>query len=84
MLRAFVPNSIKHLIEPDGSISRQFQLLLSALVQNTVPTTVNATTGAALAGAVLLPDAAQIPTGWTQLGAPVTLGGNVYKIITLA
>lgn len=84
MLRAFVPNSIKHLIEPDGSISRQLQLLLGALVQNSVPTTVNATTGAPLAGAVLLPDAAKMPDGWTQLGASVTLGGNVYKIITLA
>lgn len=83
MLRALVPNSLKNLIQPDGSISRQLQLLLSALVQNSVPTTVNASTGAALAGAVLLPDAAQIPAGWAQVGTSVTLGGNTYKIITL-
>lgn len=84
MLRALVPNSLKNLIQPDGSISRQLQLLLTALVANSVPTTENATTGAPLAGAILLPNAAKIPTGWTQVGTTVTLGGNVYKIITLS
>lgn len=83
MLKALVPNSLKNLINPDGSISRQLQLLLFALVQNTVPTTENGSTGAPLAGAILLPDAALIPQGWVQVGSTVTLGGNVYKIITL-
>ena len=82
MLRALVPNSLKNLIQPDGSISRQLQLLLSALVQNTVPTTQDATTGAPLAGAVLLPDAAQIPNGWAQIDTLV-IGANTYKVITL-
>jgi hypothetical protein len=84
MLQALVPNSIKNLIQPDGAISRQFQLLLAALVQNSVPTTVDATTGLPLAGVILLPDAAKMPSGWKQEGTTVTLGGNVYKIITLA
>lgn len=83
MLQALVPNSIKNLIQPDGSISRQFQLLLAALVQNSVPTTVNGLTGQPLAGAVLLPNAAIVPTGWTQIDTLV-IGGNTYKIITLA
>jgi hypothetical protein len=83
MLRALVPNSLKNLIQPDGAISRQLQLLLTALVQNSVPTSENAITGAPLAGAVLLPDAALIPSGWQQVGTTVTLGGNTYKIITL-
>lgn len=82
MLRALVPNSLKNLIQPDGSISRQFQLLLTALVANTVPVTENATTGAPLAGAVLLPDAAIIPQGWTQIDTLV-IGANTYKVITL-
>jgi hypothetical protein len=80
--KALVPNSLKNLIQPDGSISRQLQLLLSALVQNTVPTTENATTGAALAGAVLLPDAALVPSGWVQIDTLV-IGANTYKVITL-
>jgi hypothetical protein len=83
MLQALVPNSLKNLINQDGSISRQLQLLLAALVQNSVPTTVNDITGSPLAGAVLLPDAAKIPNGWVQVGTTVTLGGNTYKIITL-
>lgn len=83
MLRALVPNSLKNLINPDGSISRQLQLLLTALVQNSVPVSEDSTTGAPLAGAVLLPDAAIVPAGWTQVGASVILGGNTYKIITL-
>lgn len=83
MLQALVPNSIKNLIQPDGAISRQFQLLLAALVQNSVPTTVNGTTGAPLAGAVLLPNAAITPNGWTQIDTLV-IGANTYKIITLA
>lgn len=82
MLQALVPNSLKNLIQPDGAISRQLQLLLSALVQNSVPTTVNATTGAPLAGAVLLPSAAKIPTGWQQIDT-LTIGANTYKVITL-
>lgn len=82
MLKALVPNSLKNLIQPDGSISRQLQLLLFALVQNTVPTTENATTGAPLAGAVLLPNAALIPAGWTQIDT-LTIGANTYKVITL-
>ena len=82
MLRALVPNSLKNLIQPDGSISRQLQLLLTALVQNTVPTTENATTGSPLAGAVLLPDAAIIPAGWKQIDT-LTIGANTYKVITL-
>lgn len=82
MLRAIVPNSLKNLIQPDGAISRQLQLLLSALVQNTVPTTENATTGAPLAGAVLLPNAAKMPDGWKQIDTLV-VGLNTYKIITL-
>jgi hypothetical protein len=82
MLRAFVPNSLKNLIQPDGSISRQLQLLLTALVQNSVPTTEDAITGAPLAGAVLLPNAAQIPAGWTQIDTLV-IGANTYKVITL-
>ena len=84
MLRALVPNSLKNLIQPDGSISRQLQLLLFALVQNTVPVTEDSSTGAPLAGALLLPNAAIVPNGWVQVGTTVTLGGNVYKIITLA
>ena len=82
MLRALVPNSLKNLIQPDGSISRQLQLLLTALVQNTVPVTENGTTGAPLAGAVLLPDAALVPSGWQQIDTLV-IGANTYKIITL-
>lgn len=82
MLKALVPNSLKNLIQPDGSISRQLQLLLTALVQNSVPTTENATTGAPLAGAILLPDAALVPSGWTQIDTLV-IGGNTYKVITL-
>lgn len=83
MLRALVPNSLKNLIQPDGSISRQLQLLLTALVQNSVPTTVNATTGAPLAGAVLLPNAAAVPSGWSQIDTLV-IGANTYKVITLS
>lgn len=82
MLKALVPNSLKNLIQPDGSISRQLQLLLSALVQNSVPTTENGTTGSPLAGAVLLPDAALVPAGWTQIDT-LTIGANTYKVITL-
>lgn len=82
MLRALVPNSLKNLIQPDGSISRQLQLLLTALVANSVPVTENGTTGAPLAGAILLPDAALIPTGWTQIDT-LTIGANTYKVITL-
>lgn len=83
MLRALVPNSLKNLIQPDGSISRQLQLLLTALVANTVPVTENATTGAPLAGAVLLPNAAIVPQGWTQIDTLV-IGANTYKVITLS
>lgn len=83
MQKALVPNSLKNLIQPDGAISRQLQLLLSALVQNTVPTTQNATTGAPLAGAVLLPNAADIPAGWSQIDT-LTIGANTYKVITLS
>lgn len=82
MLRAFVPNSLKNLIQPDGSISRQFQLLLQALVQNSVPTTENSTTGALMAGAILLPDAAVVPPGW-QVIDTLVIGVNTYKVITL-
>ncbi len=82
MLKAFVPNSLKNLIQPDGSISRQLQLLLTALVQNSVPTTEDATTGAPLAGAVLLPNAALVPPGWVQIDTLV-IGANTYKVITL-
>jgi len=82
MLRALVPNSLKNLIQPDGSISRQLQLLFTALVQNSVPTTEDSTTGAQLAGAVLLPDAAIVPSGWTQIDT-LTIGANTYKVITL-
>lgn len=82
MIRALVPNSLKNLIQPDGAISRQLQLLLAALVQNSVPTTFDATLGTPLAGAVLLPDAALIPSGWTQIDTLV-IGGNTYKVITL-
>lgn len=82
MLRALVPNSLKNLIQPDGAISRQLQLLLTALVANTVPTTENGTTGAPLAGAVLLPDAAIIPQGWQQIDTLI-IGANTYKVITL-
>ena len=63
MLRALVPNSLKNLIQPDGSISRQLQLLLFALVQNTVPVTEDSSTGAPLAGALLLPNAAIVQIG---------------------
>ena len=83
MQKALVPNSLKNLIQPDGAISRQLQLLLSALVQNTVPTTQNATTGAPLAGAVLLPNAATVPAGWSQIDT-LTIGANTYKVITLS
>ena len=83
MQKPLVPNSLKNLIQPDGSISRQLQLLLSALVQNSVPTTQNATTGAPLAGAVLLPNAADIPPGWSQIDT-LTIGANTYKVITLS
>jgi hypothetical protein len=83
VIRALVPNSMKNLILPDGTISRQLQLLLTALVSNSVPVTENATTGAPLAGAILLPDTALMPAGWQQVGTTVTLGGNTYKIITL-
>ncbi len=83
MLRAFVPNSLKNLIQPDGSISRQLQLLLQALVQNSVPTTVDGTTGAPLAGVILLPNAAVTPDGWTQIDTLV-IGVNTYKVITLS
>lgn len=82
MLRALVPNSLKNLIQPDGSISRQLQLLLFALVQNSVPVTEDSTTGTPLAGAVLLPDAAIVPKGWVQIDTLV-IGGNTYKVITL-
>lgn len=82
MLRALVPNSLKNLIQPDGSISRQLQLLLSALVQNTVPVTEDGITGTPLAGAVLLPDAALVPNGWVQIDTLI-IGSNTYKIITL-
>jgi hypothetical protein len=82
MIRALVPNSLKNLIQFDGSISRQFQLLLTALVQNSVPVTENSTTGTPLAGAILLPDAALIPAGWTQIDT-LTIGLNTYKVITL-
>lgn len=82
MLRALVPNSLKNLIQPDGSISRQLQLLLTALVQNTVPVTEDSSTGSPLAGAILLPDAAIVPAGWTQIDT-LTIGANTYKVITL-
>lgn len=83
MLKALVPNSLKDLIQPDGSISRQLQLLLFALVQNSVPTTVDSATGQTpLAGAVLLPNAAEIPSGWQQIDTLV-IGANTYKVITL-
>lgn len=82
MLRALVPNSLKNLIQPDGSISRQLQLLLTALVANSVPVTEDSTTGAPLAGAVLLPNAAITPPGWTQIDT-LTIGANTYKVITL-
>ena len=81
MLKALVPNSLKFLLNPDGTISRQFQLLLSALVQNSVPTTQDIS-GNALAGVILLPDAAQIPVGWKQIDS-LTIGANTYKVITL-
>ena len=83
MIRALVPNSLRNLIQPDGSISRQLQLLLSALVQNSVPVTENNTTGAPLAGAILLPNNAVMPTGWKQIDT-LTIGANSYKVITLA
>lgn len=83
MIRALVPNSMKNLILPDGSISRQLQLLFTALVSNSIPVTENASTGTPLAGVILLPDNALMPTGWQQVGTTVVLGGNTYKIITL-
>jgi hypothetical protein len=82
MIRPLVPNSLKNLIQPDGSISRQLQLLLTALVSNSVPVTDDGA-GTALAGAVLLPNAALTPPGWTQIDTLV-IGPNTYKIITLA
>lgn len=83
MQKPLVPNSIKNLVEENGNASRQLQLLLSALVANTVPVTENSTTGAPLAGAVLLPNAAITPSGWTQIDT-LTIGANTYKVITLS
>lgn len=83
MQKPLVPNSIKNLVEENGNASRQLQLLLSALVANTVPVTENSTTGAPLAGAVLLPNAAIVPSGWTQIDT-LTIGANTYKVITLS
>lgn len=78
-----VPNSLKNLVEESGNASRQLQLLLSALVANSVPVTENSTTGAPMAGAVLLPNAAITPAGWTQIDT-LTIGANTYKVITLS
>ncbi len=83
MQKPLVPNSIKNLVEENGNASRQLQLLLSALVANTVPVTEDSTTGAPLAGAVLLPNAAITPSGWTQIDT-LTIGANTYKVITLS
>lgn len=83
MQRPFVPNSLKNLIQEDGSVSRQLQLLLEALVQNTVPVSNDAGSGTQMAGAVLLPNAANVPNGWTQIDT-LTIGANTYKVITLA
>lgn len=83
MQKPLVPNSIKNLVEENGNASRQLQLLLSALVANTVPVTEDSTTGAPLAGAVLLPNAAITPYGWTQIDT-LTIGANTYKVITLS
>lgn len=81
MQKPLVPNSLKHLIENDGSISRQLQLLLSALVANSVPVTDDGA-GTPIGGAVLLPNAALVPPGWTQIDTLV-IGANTYKVITL-
>ena len=81
MQKPTVPNSLKNLINADGTISRQLQLLLMALVQNSVPTTQNSS-GTPLAGAILLPAAAQIPDGWKQIDT-LTIGSNAYAVITL-
>jgi hypothetical protein len=81
MQKPLVPNSLKHLINDDGSISRQLQLLLSALVANSVPISQDSG-GTPVAGAVLLPNAASVPPGWTQIDTLV-IGANTYKIISM-
>lgn len=81
MQKVIVPTSQKGIVEENGFPSRQLQILLSALAANSVPTTTNSSTGADLGAAVLLPNAAVIPSGWSQIDT-LTIGANVYKVIT--
>jgi hypothetical protein len=81
MQKPLVPNSLKHLINDDGSVSRQLQLLLSALVANSVPIGQDSG-GTSVAGAVLLPNTASVPQGWTQIDTLV-IGANTYKVISM-
>lgn len=81
MQKPLVPNSLKHLINEDGSVSRQLQLLLSALVANSVPVATTSA-GVEVAGAVLLPNAATVPPGWIQIDTLV-IGANTYKVISM-
>lgn len=83
MQKVIVPTSQKGIVEENGFPSRQLQILLSALAANSVPTTVNATTGVLMGSVVLLPSAAKMPTGWAQIGTDtITVGTHVYKLIT--
>jgi len=77
-----VPNSMKELVDEHGNATRQLQLLLSALVANSVPIGFTAA-GVQTAAAVLLPNAAAVPTGWTQIDTLV-IGANTYKVISMA
>jgi len=79
--KVVVPTSQKGIVEENGFPSRQLQILLSALAANSVPTTENASTGAALGAVILLQNAAKMPQGWAQIDT-ITIGANTYKLIT--
>lgn len=81
MQKVIVPTSQKGIVEANGFPSRQMQILMSALAANSVPTTTNSSTGVEMGAAVLLPNAAVIPSGWSQIDT-LTIGANVYKVIT--
>lgn len=81
MQKVIVPTSQKGIVEQNGFPSRQMQILMSALAANSVPTTTNSSTGVDMGAAVLLPNAAVIPSGWSQIDT-LTIGANVYKVIT--
>ena len=81
------PSSVKNLVDPNGLASRNLQLWLAGVTNNTNQNTTNI---AALqanivfppGGIILWPNATPVPTGRVDQGGTIVIGANTYKPIS--